>query len=138
MKSNTCLGRFIHTIARNLARDSICGRWSFLALLIDRRAGVDAAMRGSTVFAVEHVADDAAALGVGFGLVFAFDGIFGACRLGLIAFRLAARGAAIGEAGLAGTQLELLAADDASLDREGHNAYMLANIVGRRRARMEL
>jgi hypothetical protein len=35
-------------------------------------------------------------------------------------FRLAAGGAAIGEAGLAGMELELLVANDACFDRERH------------------
>jgi len=76
---------------------------------------------GSTVFAVEEVAHGAAAGGVDFELGTALCVVGGAARLGLGGFfRLAAGGAAIGEAGLAGMELELLVANDAGFDRERH------------------
>ena len=54
-------------------------------------------------------------LGAAFGVV----GGGAHLRLGGF-FRFAAGGAAIGEAGLAGAQLEFLVTDDAGFDREGH------------------
>jgi hypothetical protein len=75
----------------------------------------------STVFAVEHIANGAAAQSVDFGLDSAVDRVgagaqgFGFGRLGLTARR-----AAIGEAGLAGPKLKFFSANDTGFDWEGH------------------
>jgi hypothetical protein len=75
----------------------------------------------SAVFAIEEVAHGAAACSVDFECGAAFGVVGRGPRSGLGRFlRLAARGAAIGEAGLAGAELELLVTDDAGFDREGH------------------
>lgn len=71
---------------------------------------------------VKHVLDGGAAGSVGFavgleGVVAADGGRFGV--------RLAALRAAVGKTGLAGFELELLAADDAGFDWEGHNRTMI-------------
>src|SRR5580658_1818259 len=69
---------------------------------------------GLAVFAVEHVAHDTAALGVllrGAGL--------------------AAGGTAVGKAGLAGAQLELVPAGDAGFDGKSHDRNMVAKLEGR-------
>ena len=73
------------------------------------------------VFAVKQVAHGAAASGVDFerGAAFGIVGRGPGAGLGRF-FRLATRGAAIGEAGLAGAELELLVTDYAGFDREGH------------------
>gem|GEM_PF-6072012 len=74
-----------------------------------------------TVFAVEEVAHGFAAGSGDFKLGATLDGIGGRAGLRLGGFfRLAAGGAAIGEAGLAGAKLEFLVTDDAGFDREGH------------------
>lgn len=92
---------------------------------------LNAAVALLAVFAVEHVADDAAALGVDFALVAAGDSIFGSVfrvrPVGRAAFGFAAAWAAVGEAGLVGLQLEFFSANDAGLNGEyRHNEIMLA------------
>ena len=76
----------------------------------------------STVFAVEEVAHGAAAGGVDFGFGFAPGVVDRRPRrgLGLGRFGLAARGAAVGKAGLAGMELKLLVTDHTGADRERH------------------
>ena len=80
------------------------------------------------VFAVEHVADDAAALGVHFA--FAHEGVLRPRRARVGLFRFAATGAAVGKPGLAGPQFELLSANDTGFDRESHSNSMLAKNAG--------
>ena len=73
------------------------------------------------VFSVEKVAHGAAAGGVDFVLGAALGVVGGAARLGLGRFfGFAAGRAAIGEAGLAGVELEFLVTNDARFDGEGH------------------
>src|ERR1700753_1827317 len=80
---------------------------------------------GLAVLAVEHVADDLAALGVGFGLGLALKAFGGGARCCFgFRFGCAALGAAVGVAGFVRTQLELLSAEDAGFDREGHGEIL--------------
>src|SRR5208337_1830781 len=72
------------------------------------------------VLAVEQVADRAAAGGIDLAFCFGVKDVGRVCRSRLGRFRFAAGGAAIGEAGLAGLQLEFLAANYARFDRERH------------------
>jgi hypothetical protein len=75
----------------------------------------------STVFAIKQVAHGAAPGGGYFDLGAAFYVVGGGVHLSLARFfRFAARGAAIGEAGLIWAEFELLVTDDAAFDREGH------------------
>jgi hypothetical protein len=76
----------------------------------------------STFLAVEHVADGTAASFVEFFIGLAANCACGAAALGggFGGFRLAARGAAVGEAGLAGAELEFLRADGADFDGKSH------------------
>lgn len=75
---------------------------------------------GLAIFAVEEIAHGFAALGGKFAFVFAASGIECSGRSGTVLFRLAAGGAAVGEAGLAGPQLKLLMADDTDANRKRH------------------
>jgi hypothetical protein len=72
------------------------------------------------VFAVEKVTHGAAAGGIDFVCGAALDVVSGAEFVFGGFLRLAAGGAAIREAGLAGVKLELLVTNDAGFDREGH------------------
>ena len=79
--------------------------------------------RALAVTPVEHVADGLAAQCVGFLLGMPLLGAHNVRammrrRRGL---RLAASGAAVGKARLAGPQLELVSTHNTSLDREGHD-----------------
>ena len=73
------------------------------------------------VFAVEEIADGAAARGVDFVLGAALGVVGRAARRWLgFSLGLAAGGTAISEAGLAWAKLEFVAADNTGFDREGH------------------
>src|SRR5580692_6451592 len=72
------------------------------------------------VFAVEKVADGAAASGVDFNLDAALGGVKRAALVLLGLLRLTARRAAIGEAGLAGAELKFITAGNTGLDRKRH------------------
>jgi hypothetical protein len=73
------------------------------------------------VFAIEEIAHGAAASGVDFERGAAFDVVGRGMGLGNSRFFwLAAGGAAVGEAGLAGAEFEILVADDAGFNWEGH------------------
>jgi hypothetical protein len=80
------------------------------------------------VFAVEHVAHDAAAFGSGFLVVLEACG--GGERGVRFCFWLAAGGTAIGEAGLVGLQLEFFTTDGAGTNWEGHFLYSIKTGVG--------
>jgi len=73
-----------------------------------------------TVFAIEEVADGAAAGCVGFFVVLKAGGGLGG---GVFVFGIAAGRAAVGEAGLVGLQLELFMTDAADADRERHPGF---------------
>ena len=74
----------------------------------------------SAVFAVEHVAHDAAAFGIGFAVGEARGGWGGGAGV----FGLTAGGTAIGEAGLVGLQLEFFTTNGAGTDWEGHRSSL--------------
>src|ERR1700759_3367045 len=97
----------------------------------EEREGRHGCCRRSAVFAVEHVADDLAALGVGFGLGLALKAFGGGARC-CFGFSLgcAALGAAVGVAGFVRTQFELLSAEDAGFDREGHGYILNRKAAG--------
>src|SRR6185437_6043038 len=80
------------------------------------------------VLAIEQVAHDAAALGVGLGsgLTLEAVGAFGRGGLGF-GFRGAAGWAAVGVAGLVRAQFELLSAEDTGFDGESHGEILIAN-----------
>jgi len=81
------------------------------------------------VLAVEEVAHGAAAGGVDFDFGAALGVVGGAARFGLGGFfRFAAGGATVGEAGLAGMELEFLVTNDAGSDWEGDAEIMLTKI----------
>jgi hypothetical protein len=80
----------------------------------------------SAVFAVEEVAHGGAAGG---GLLLA-GALVAEVAGGFFGIGFAARGAAIGEAGFAGTQLEFLSAFDAGFDGEGHGDMVAPGAIG--------
>jgi len=73
-----------------------------------------------TVFAIQHVADGATAGFVHFGFSLAGFDVKVALAGGVFGLRFAARGTAIGKAGLIRPQFELFRADDAGFDRKRH------------------
>ena len=81
-------------------------------------------MPGLAVLAVEEVAHGLAAGCVG-------SAVGGAGGVRGFGFGVAALGAAVGKAGLAGFQLELFVADDADFDGEGHFAFKGSTTGGR-------
>ena len=91
----------------------------------------------SAVFAVEHVAHGAAAQSVALGLDSAVHAAIGEVDAGTSGFgfgglRFAARGAAIGKAGLAGQELKFIPANDTGFDRKCHATMVAKNGCGNR------
>jgi len=79
----------------------------------------------SAILAVEEVAHGLSASFVRFFQGFAFVGVHALLGRGGNGIGLAARGAAIGEAGFIGLQLELCGADGAHSDGKRHPANMI-------------